>query len=358
VPEIFRVGLTRDFLKVDGSLAFRDIGLDLLERAPGVTWEFLPLPLTSPPTAATSEVQAVQARNYDALLVLAPSVSAATLAGNDRLVLVARFGVGYDNVDVAACTRAGVLLTITPDGVRRPVATSVLAYMLALSLRMFDKDRLTRAGRWDEKLDCMGVGLTGRTLGIIGLGNIGREIVRLARPLGMRHVAFDPYLSASDAANEGVEPVGLETLLRASDVVSINCALTPETHHLLNADRLELMKPTAYLINTARGPIVDQRALTDALAAQRLAGAALDVFETEPIDLTNRLLGLDNVIVAPHAICWTDECFQAMGESACRSIVDLAAGHLPRFVVNREVLEHPRVRERFSADLGTASLNA
>jgi phosphoglycerate dehydrogenase-like enzyme len=353
VAETFRVGLTRDFLKADGSLAFRDMGLDLLERAPGVTWEFLPLPQVSPPT---SELQAEQARNFDALLVLAPSVSAATLAGNDRVVLVARFGVGYDNVDIAACTRAGVLLTITPDGVRRPVATCVLAYMLALSLRMFDKDRLTRSGRWGEKLDYMGVGLTGRTLGIIGLGNIGREIVHLARPLGMRHVTFDPYLSASDAADEGVELLDLETLLRVSDVVSINCALTSETHHLLNADRLELMKPTAYLINTARGPIVDQRALTDALATGRLAGAALDVFETEPLDPTDRLLGLDNVIVAPHAICWTDECFQAMGESACRSIVDLAAGRLPRFVVNREVLKHPRVRERLS-DRGTVSLN-
>lgn len=345
MPETFRVGLTRDFLRVDGSLAFGDIGLDLLERAPGVTWEFLPLA----PTAATAELQAAQARNYDALLVLAPSVSAATLAGNDRLVLVARFGVGYDNVDVAACTQAGVLLTITPDGVRRPVATSVLAYMLALSLRMFDKDRLTRAGRWGDKLDYMGVGLTGRTLGIIGLGNIGREIVRLTGPLGMRYVTFDPYLSASDAAHAGVELVDLETLLRVSDVVSINCALTSETHHLLNADRLALMKPTAYLINTARGPIVDQRALTDALAAHRLAGAALDVFETEPLDPTDPLLGLDNVIVAPHAICWTDECFQAMGASACQSIVDVAAGRAPRFVVNRDALAHPRVRERLSA---------
>jgi phosphoglycerate dehydrogenase-like enzyme len=261
VPETFRVGLTRDFLKTDGSLAFQDIGLDVLERTPGVTWDFLPL--ESQPSGATSELHPVQAWNYDALLVLAPRVSAATLARNDRLVLVARFGVGYDNVDVAACTRAGVLLTITPDGVRRPVATSVLAYMLALSLRMFDKDRLTRGGRWAEKLDYMGIGLTGRTLGIIGLGNIGREIVRLARPLGMRHLTFDPYLSAADAATEGVEQVDLETLLRASDVVSINCALTPQTHHLLNADRLALMKPTAYLINTARGPIVDQRALTE-----------------------------------------------------------------------------------------------
>lgn len=344
MPDTFRVGLTRDFLKADGSLAFQDIGLDLLESAPGVTWDFLPLE-----SLASAELQAVHAEHYDALLVLAPHVSAATLAGNDRLVLVARFGVGYDNVDVPACTGAGVLLTITPDGVRRPVATSVLAYMLALSLRMFDKDRLTRAGGWADKLDYMGTGLTGRTLGIVGLGNIGREIVRLARPLGMRYLTFDPYLSAADAAAEGVEQVDLETLLRASDVVSINCALTPQTYHLLNAERLALMKPTAYLINTARGPIVDQLALTAALAARRLAGAALDVFETEPIDATDPLLGLDNVIVAPHAICWTDECFQAMGKSACGSIVDVAAGRIPRFVVNRDALEHPRLRERLSA---------
>jgi phosphoglycerate dehydrogenase-like enzyme len=219
---------------------------------------------------------------------------------------------------------------------------------------MFDKDRLTRDGRWGEKLNYMGRGLTGRTLGIIGLGNIGREIVRLARPLGMRHLTFDPYLSAADAADDAVEQVDLETLLRTSDVVSINCALTPDTHHLLNAERLALMKPTAYLINTARGPIVDQRALTDALAGGRLAGAALDVFETEPVDPADPLLGLDNVIVAPHAICWTDECFRAMGASACQSIVDVAAGRVPRFVVNRDALEHRRIRERLS-DLGPAS---
>jgi phosphoglycerate dehydrogenase-like enzyme len=332
----FRVGLTRDFLKPDSTPAFGAIGLDLLDATPGISYEFL--------ETDTLELQADQVRGFDALLVLAPRVGAASLAGADRLVLIARFGVGYDNVDVAACTRAGVLVTITPDGVRRPVATSVLAYMLALSLRMIDKDRLTRAGRWADKLDFMGTGLSGRTLGIIGFGNIGREIVQLARPLGMRHLAFDPYLSAGDAAAKNVELVDLETLLRASDFISINCALTPDTHHLLNSERLALMKPTAYLINTARGPIVDQAALTAALASHRLAGAALDVFETEPIDPNDPLLALDNVIVAPHAICWTDECFQGNGESACRGIIDVAAGRIPPFIVDRAALDHPRLR--------------
>ena len=342
--DTFRVGLTRDFLKPDGSFAFQNMGLDLLDAAADLVWEVLP----DVEGAAASELRAEQIRDYDALLVLAPRVTAASLAGANRLLVVARFGVGYDTVDVPACTAAGVLLTITPDGVRRPVATSVIAYMLALSLRMFDKDRLTRAGRWADKLDYMGVGLTGRTLGLIGLGNIGREIVRLARPLDMRFITFDPYLKAADAAAEGVEQVDLELLLRTSDVVSINCALTPETHHLLNRERLGLMKPTAYLINTARGPIVDQRALTDVLTERRIAGAALDVFETEPVDPNEPLLRLENVIVAPHGICWTDECFTGNGESACRSIVDVAAGRVPRYVVNREALEHPRLKERLA----------
>jgi len=336
MSETFRVGVTRDFLKPDGSVAFQNMGLDLLDRAAGVSWEYL--------ESWSPELQPDQVRGFHALLVLAASVTAATLAGADRLVHMARFGVGYDNVDLAACSRAGVLVTITPDGVRRPVATSVLGYMLALSLRMFDKDRLTRASGWANKLDVIGSGLMGRTLGIVGLGNIGREIVRLARPLGMRHLAFDPYVSAADARAEGVDLVDLDTLLRTSDIVSINCALTPETRQLLNRERLAVMKPNAFLINTARGPIVDQRALTDALAARRLAGAALDVFESEPIDPSDPLLGLDNVIVAPHAICWTDECFAAIGESACRSIVDVASGRVPRFIVNRDALLHPRLQ--------------
>jgi len=128
--------------------------------------------------------------------------------------------------------------------------------------------------------------------------------------------------------------------------VTINCALSPETHYLLNQQRLALMKPTAYLINTARGPIVDQRALTTALAAHQLAGAALDVFEMEPIEPDDPLLALDNVILAPHAICWTDECFQGNGESACRGIVDVAAGRVPRSIVDRAALSHPRMRAR------------
>jgi phosphoglycerate dehydrogenase-like enzyme len=283
----FRIGLTRDFLTPSGEVAFGDIGLSLLD-VPGVTWEFLP--------ENTPELRPDQIAGYDGLLVLGPKVTASTLAGNERLAVVARFGVGYDNIDVPACTAAGVALTITPDGVRRPVAVSAITFLLALSHKLLIKDRLTRDGRWADKLNHMGMGVTGRTLGVIGVGNIGREIFHLAKPFDLRQVGFDPFLKV---APDGVELVPLETLLAESDYVVVCCALSPETHHLLNAERLTKMKPTAYLINVARGPIVHQAALSAALQQKKIAGAGLDVFDPEPISPTDPLLKLDNVIPRP-----------------------------------------------------------
>ena len=197
MPGQFRVGVTRDFLGPDGCIAFGDIGLSLLDQDPNVSWEFL--------AEHTSELRPDQVRDHDALLVLAPRVTAATLENVERLAVVARFGVGYDTIDVSACTRHGVLLTITPDGVRRPVATAAMTFLLALSHKLLIKDRLTRQGRWAEKLNHMGMGLTGRTLGIIGLGNIGQELCGLARPFGMRLVAFDPHVDPEVAGRVAVE---------------------------------------------------------------------------------------------------------------------------------------------------------
>jgi D-3-phosphoglycerate dehydrogenase len=223
-----------------------------------------------------------------------------------------------------------------------------MTFVLALAHKLLVKDRLTREGRWAEKLHHMGMGVTGRTLGVVGLGNIGREVFVLARPFGMRHLGHDPYANPADLAPLGVECVGLEALLSASDFVCVCCALTPQTRHLINAERLALMKPTAYLVNVARGPIVDQVALTAALRERRIAGAGLDVFEKEPIDPGDPLLALDNVILAPHAICWTDENFLGNGRSACASLLEVAAGRVPTHVVNRAVIDHPALREKLS----------
>ena len=332
---MFRIGITADVLKSDGSPIFGAEILRLLD-VPGVEWEYM--------DTASAQVTPAQAARYDAICAMLTRVTAQSLVGPDRrLKLIARFGVGYDTIDVPACSGAGVLLTIAPDGVRRPVATSALTFVLRLAQKVLIKDRLTRTGRWSEKLDHIGTGLTGRTLGSIGVGNIGAELFRLARPLEMRFVAHDPAADPDVVRELGVQMVDIETLFREADFLAVNCPLTEATRGLVDARLLGLMKPTAYLINTARGPIVDERALHDALASGRIAGAGLDVFEEEPVQATNPLLQRDNVVVTPHGICFTDECMRRLAESAFRAALDVAAGRTPPYIVNPEALAGARL---------------
>jgi phosphoglycerate dehydrogenase-like enzyme len=332
---IFRIGITADVLKSDGSTMFGGEPLKMLE-GPGIEWEYM--------DAASVEVTPGQASRYDAICALITRVTSESLGGDARrLRLIARFGVGYDTIDVPACTAAGVLLTIAPDGVRRPVATSALTFVLALAQKLLVKDRLTRAGRWNEKLEHIGTGLTGRVLGSIGIGNIGAELFRLARPLEMVHIAHDPAADPAVAAEIGVRLVDLDTLFRESDFVAVNCPLNERTRGLVDARLIGLMKRSAYLINTARGPIVDEAALYRALADHRIAGAGLDVFEQEPTPRDNPILALDNVIVTPHGICFTDECMRRLAESAFRAALDVAAGRVPAHVVDPRALRHPRL---------------
>ena len=222
--------------------------------------------------------------------------------------------------------------------------------MLALTGKLMEKDRLTReaAAGFARRSDYMGVGLVGRTLGSLGIGNIGAEVFRLAKPFDMRFIAHDPFADPATARELGIELVELADLFRRADVLSVSCPLTPETRHLVNAERIGLMKSSAYLINTARGPIVDQKALTAALQARRIAGAGLDVLEQEPPDADDPLLKLDNVILAPHALCWTDQCFAGNGAADVRAVLEVQHGRVPRGVVNAQVLEAPAWRERLA----------
>ena len=335
----FRVGITRDALRDDGKTVFDSAALRVLDD-PQIEWEFVP--------ENVKVLSASHAAAYDALCVLSPRTSAATLAGpNRRLKIVARLGVGYDNVDVPACTASGVILTITPDGVRRPVATSILTFILALSHKLFLKDRITRAGRWVETKFHMGEGLVGKTIGSIGMGNIGNELFRLLAPLNVKMLACDPVKTQSDADILGVKLTDMDTVLREADFVCVNCFLSDETRGLIGVRELALMKPSAYLINTARGPIVNESALYKALVDKRIAGAALDVFEQEPASGDNPLFKLDNVIVTPHSICWTDECFRSNAEGAFRAAVAVAKGKVPNYLVNRGALDHPDLKAHF-----------
>lgn len=338
MSESYRIGYTADFLTPSGSVGWGDIGLARLEGIPDVDVSFLPRqePVLSAELAA----------DFDALGVLAPKVSAELVDNAPRLAVVARFGVGYDNVDLDACTRNGVAVTITPAGVRRAMAATAMTFMLALSHRVIEKDRITRAGEWANKLDYMGYQVTGKTLGTIGLGNIARDLFHLVDPWDMRRIAYDPYIPAPQAASAGADLVDLETVLRESDFLVVLCNLTDETRHLINRERLAIMKPTAFLISIARGPIVDEQALYEALSAKSIRGAALDVFEQEPPDPDNPLFALDNVIVSPHALAWTEESAMGIGLGVIESILDVRAGRVPKYVVNKEVIESPKFQQK------------
>jgi len=332
----YRIALSSDFVRPDGTPAFPSFDLSPLNSDPHVEWAYVPV--------TDGRVAATDMAGFDALILLAARFDADSFPGDGRLAVVSRFGVGYDTVDVSACSANDVALVITPSGVRRPVAVAIMTFVLALSGNLIIKDRLTRAGPagWAQRSEHMGVGLVGRTLGSVGIGNIGAELFRMAAPFGMNFIAHDPYTGPAVAQELGVELVTLDDVFRQSDFVCVNCPLTDETRGLVNADKLALMKPTAFLINTARGPIVDQAALTETLKARRIAGAGLDVFEDEPSDAADPLFSLDNVIVTPHALCWTDQCFAGIGAADVRAVLAVMSGDVPEGIVNQDITSNER----------------
>ena len=332
--ERFLVSFSADFRHGDGTLAFPDIGLSLFDQTASISHDFLDeyLPEYSP----------AQLANRDVLISLKPRVTAQSLEGVERLCAIGRCGVGYDNVDLNACTEHGIAVYITPTAVVRPVAESILLMILALSHRLLEKDRLVRQGRWAESTQPLGREPRDRVVGTIGLGNVASEAIRLLRALDVRtFLAFDPYAPESRAAELGVKLVSLDELLTQSDYVLVNCPLTPDTRGLLGAEQFSMMKRDAVLINTARGAIVQEAALIDALQQRQIAGAALDVFEKEPLDADSPLVAMDNVILTSHSIAWTEELFRDMGRMDCTGAIAVFRGEVPLHVVNPKVLANP-----------------
>ena len=344
MADTFRIGLSAKILANDGTLMIPEVDLSPLTDNPAID-------VVSLPDVGADDLTHDMVKDLDAVVLFLERVGDHTFGPDQRLRLVARYGVGYDTVDVASCTRHDAVLAIAPDGVRRPVATTVIAFLLALSLRMFAKDRIARdtPHGWNTKTDYNGVGLVGRTFGGVGIGNIGAETFRLAQPFGLRFIAHDPYADPAVAAELGIELVELDEVFRQSDFVTINCPLNDATRGLVNAERLKAMKPTAYLINTARGPIVDEAALVAALNAGEIAGAALDVLIDEPPKPDNPLLAMDNVILAPHALCFTDQCMAGLGAADIDACLAVMQGQAPSAVVNREVLERPGFQAALAA---------
>ncbi len=337
----FRVGISADFLDEQRRLIFPDIGLGVFQGHNGLEYEFL--------SEYRPEYLPEQLSDYDVLISLKPRVTAASLAGVERLCAIGRCGVGYDNVDLAACTERDIAVYITPQGVVRPMAESIVLFVLALSHNLVQKDRMVREGRWVESTRALGREPRDRVIGSVGFGNIAREAFRLLRVLGVaRLLAFDPYINPDVMEHSGAEPVSLEQIFRLSDYVLINCPLTSETRGLVGAELLRTMKATAFLINTARGPIVDEAALTTALQENWIAGAALDVFEKEPLPASSPLLKLDNVVLTSHSVGWTEELFRDMGRIDCEGALAVMRGEAPANVVNRDVLQRPGFQQKLA----------
>jgi phosphoglycerate dehydrogenase-like enzyme len=330
----FVVALTADFNDDGGAPRFRDVGLSVLADHPHIEQRVF--------QQHRNPIEAEQIGGAQGVIVLGPSVTAQSVSKSDSLLVMARFGVGYDNVDVKACTAANVLVTVTIGAVDRPVAEATIGWMIALGHQMRVKDGLVRAGQWHERSKYMGCELRDHALGVIGLGRIARKTIELLRGFGMKQpLAFDPFANPETAASLGVRLVSLEELLLEADFISIHCPLTEQTRGLIGTRELALMKPEAYLLNTARGGIVDEEALYEALKNRRIAGAALDCFAQEPATAPHRFGELDNVLLAPHSIAWTNESFRDMGRAACQVMVDLSLGVKPRGVLNPELFDRP-----------------
>ncbi len=334
----FRVALVADLLGPDGGVVFDDFGVELLDEA-GVSHAFL--------AEDRSPVTPDQLADFDVVISMGQAYTRDSLTGIDRLTLIARTGVGYDMIDLDAATDADVMVSITPEATRKPVASATLALMLGLCHRVTIKDAIVRNDDWDIRFDHMGCEIRGRAVGLIGMGMIGREVVRLLGPFEPSGILVsDPAVSVEEAAQLGVTLVDLETLLKRSTFVTIHCPLNEHTRYLVGARELRMMREDACLINTARGAIVDQDALTRALREGWISGAAIDVFEREPPDPNDELLSLPNVILAPHASAWTHELFRDIGHDCMKAALAVSRGEEPPYVVNREVLERTGLKKK------------
>ena len=279
--------------------------------------------------------------DYDALIVRSQvKVDAGLIAAGTRLVVIGRAGVGVDNVDLDAATRAGITVVNAPTGNTIAAAEHTLALLYGLARRTASADASVRRGEW-KRAQFTGLELRGRTLGIVGLGKIGQAIAARALAMEMTVLAVDPFVTAEQAANHGVELVTFDALLARADVVTVHVPLTRSTRALIGRDAIAKLKPGSIVLNVARGGVVDEAAVAEALVSGHLAGAGIDVFEQEPPDPADPLLRLDNVIVAPHGIAWTEEIIRGSGLGACAAILAVARGEAPKHVVNRAVLDRP-----------------
>lgn len=278
----------------------------------------------------------------DAVFASMDKFTAAVLGSKEaaNLKLISRWGVGYDAIDVPAATKQGIVIAYTPGLLNDAVADYAMALLFAVARRVHEGHTSMRDGKWTS---LWGQDVSGKTLGIIGCGRIGQAVAKRASGFNMRLLGADTQPN-DDAKKLGIEFVPLDQLLAESDYVSLHCALTPETRGLIGEAQLRKMKPTAYLINTARGPVVDEAALLRALNEKWIAGAAIDAFVVEPLPTDHPLRSAPNLLLTPHQASFGTDTGARVSEAAARAIVEMQAGRKPQWIVNPEVFHSPNLR--------------
>ena len=335
-----RIGITRDLFDKDGLFFTPGPGLKLLDEMPNVEWKMFSTfqPIITPE----------QIKDVDIVISLRPKWTKEGLADRNHFLAVLRSGVGFDDVNVPEMTELGVMVCNTPIAVQRPLATAIICYILMLSLNIIGKTKATQENRWADRADLMGIGLVGKTLGSVGVGGIGHEMFKLARWFDMRHIACDPYLTQDKVNDINVKLVDLDTVLKESDFLSLSFPLNDKTFHLIGEKEFKKMKNSAYLINTSRGPCIDELALIKALQEGRIKGAAIDVFEREPTYPDNPLLMMDNVVTTGHCVGWTDQVWSAKWSENIEQISHIIRGEIPNALVNKEVWDSSKCRTRMT----------
>ena len=292
--------------------------------------------------APTPEAILKVARDADGLLVTYAKVPAQVIEQLTRCKIIARFGIGVDNVDIDAATRAGILVTNVPEYCEDEVSDHAIALLLSLARKIPFANQRAHAGKWEMPAVVPIHRLRGRTLGLVGFGKIPKLVASKAQSFGLEVQTYDPYLTAEATATFNVKLVTLPELLSTSDFISVHAPLTPETNKMFNADAFRQIKRGALLVNTARGPLVDDQALADALDAGQLAGAALDVLPQEPPPAESRLLGRDNVILTPHTAFYSEESLVDLQTKAAQQVALVLSGKEARYPINLKQLKERR----------------
>jgi D-3-phosphoglycerate dehydrogenase len=279
------------------------------------------------------------ARDADGMLVTYAQITGDMIRQLNRCRVIARFGIGVDNVDIEAATQANIVVTKVPDYCIDEVSDHSLGLLLALARKIPFSNQMTHGGEWKMPAVAPLYRLRGCVLGLVGFGQIPRLLAPKAQALGLKVIAYDPYVPEESMAREAVRKVELDELLEVSDLISVHAPLTPDTHHMFNREAFQRMKPSAFVVNTARGPLVDEQALVEALDEGQIAGAALDVLEQEPPPADSPLLGRTDIILTPHTGFYSIESLEDLQTKAAQEVVRVLRGEKPRSPVNPEVLE-------------------